>query len=390
MYATPIPTLATPYLRPPLPSHTSRPRSTSTPRSAPSVSSKGSSSTGITNPSSHNRVEKRKTFPKSARRQLYCPDCKKDIKNGFDKHFRSHMDDLVGLEAELDVHEAFGCGYCHAQGVLVEGGKVCHGVAELVQHIKDAHASIPQRLHWDISHSFNHTLSAQPYFRRKILEMIDRERQSSGNHNNTIPSLSWVPDHRQLLRRLQIASGRLDRNLSFHDGQTIDILLKQVFEAAAQNWQQPFAFSSPSMPQHVAPMASLQQSSPHQPPRHQPPDMSFVGIGGGFDTPTPRQHNSFENEPSILSPSPQAPQAPQVPQHDSPALQHSQEFEMIDWDAPSRGADLSITENPPAPPVFAFDDCLPYSTPPLSQEPSMYEVCKGLGIEERDLYRGNS
>ncbi|KAL5402141.1 hypothetical protein PMIN03_010906 [Paraphaeosphaeria minitans] len=389
--STATPTLATshsaPYLRPPLPP--SLQRSTST-RSARSVSSKGSSSTNITHPSSHNRVEKKKKpAVKPARKQLHCPDCKKDIKNGFDKHFRQHLHDLIGSDDfEFDIHEAFGCGYCHAQGVLVEGGKVFHGVADLVQHIKDAHASTPQRLHWDISHSFNHVLSAQPYFRRKIIAMITAG--NSGNHNNTIPSLSWVADHRTLLRQLQILSGRLDRNPSFHGDVAIEALLMQVYDAAAQNWQQPFAFSFPPVSPHSVPQGPHRSSIPLHPRHKLSEDMSFAGIGKAFpDTPTPK-HHSFASDvrsPSILSPVPYVPQAPPQVQ---PALQDSQAVDLMDQDAPlyqtgSYGAGVL-----PATPMIAFDGFSPYSTPPPSQGlqiDSMYDLCNDLQIDERDLYR---
>ncbi|KAJ4353513.1 uncharacterized protein N0V89_005243 [Didymosphaeria variabile] len=378
----------TPYLRPPLPAHNSLPRSNST--RTRSVSSKGSSSTNITHPSSHSRVEKKKVLSKPpskpARKQLYCPDCKKDIKNGFDKHFRKHLDDLVGpYEADFEVHEAFGCGYCHAQGVLVEGGKVFHGVAELVHHVKDVHASTPQKLDWNISHSFNHILSAQPHFRRKIVGMIVDYSRKSGNHN-TIPSLSWGPDHRQLLRNLQIVSGRLDKNPSCYKDEAIDTILTQVYEAASQNWQQPFAFSSQPTPQHAVPMGPLQQSIPHHPRHKSTPDMSFAGIGGGFpDTPTPK-HHSFTGDvrsPSILSPSPQV---PQIPQHIERSIRHPQSVNIMDQDAPSYHAGL-IPHDPP--PTIAFDGLASYSTPPPSQGlqlDSMQGLYTDLQIDERDLY----
>ncbi|KAK7184451.1 hypothetical protein PSPO01_09485 [Paraphaeosphaeria sporulosa] len=376
---------STPYLRPPLPP--SLQRSTS-PRSARSASSKGSSSTNLTHPSSNNRVEKKKPSVKPARKQLHCPDCKKDIKNGFDKHFREHLHDLIGSdEFKFDMHEAFGCGYCHAQGVLVEGGKVFHGVAELVQHVKYAHASTPQRLHWDISHSFNHVLSAQPYFRRKIIAMITAE--NSGNHNNTIPSLSWVADHRPLLRKLQILSGRLDRNPSFHGDIAIDTLLAQVYDAAAQNWQQPFAFSFPPVSPHGAPQGPLRSSGPLHPRQELSEDMSFAGIGKAFpDTPTPQQppYASDARSPSILSP---APHVPHAPPHVQRALQDLQDVELMDRDAPLYQTGLYGAGVSPVTPTIAFDDYTPYSTPPPLQGlqiDSMRDLYNDLQIDERDLY----
>lgn len=380
--STATPTLATarstPYLRPPLPP--SLPRSTST-RSIRSVSSKGSSSTNVTHPSSHNKVEKKKPTLKPARKQLYCPDCKKDIKNGFDKHFRAHLHDLVGSsDAEFDAHESFGCGYCHAQGVLVEGGQVFHGAAGLVQHVKDQHASTPQRLHWDISHSFNHVLSAQPHFRRKILAMINRE-----NHNNTIPSLSWIPDHRPLLRKLQSMSGRIDRTPSSPaDDNAIDTLLTQVYDAAAQNWQQPFAFAPPTSLPHVASNAPS-RSIPHH-PRPTQSEYMFTGIGKAFpDTPIPKHHSiaSDMRSPSILSPPPHVVQALPHIQH---TLQDPQDVELDDRDDSLSRAGPSVVDAPLATPMITFPGFAPFSTPPLSQQLSMRDLYKDLQIDERDLF----
>ncbi|KAL1607941.1 hypothetical protein SLS60_002880 [Paraconiothyrium brasiliense] len=365
----------------------SLPRSNST--RTRSVSSKGSSSTNVTHPSSQGRVEKKKLLSKPpskpARKQLYCPDCKKNIKNGFDKHFREHLYEFFDShEVSFEEHEAFGCGYCPAQGVLVEGGKVFYGEDEIVHHVKDVHAPTPQKLNWNISHSFNHILSAQPHFRRKIVDMI--VSQQSGNHNNTIPSLSWGPDYCQLLRSLQIVSGRLDRNPSCYKDEAIDTILTQVYEAAAQNWQQPFAFSFQPTHQHVVPMGPLQQTIPYH-PRHKS-SMSFAGIGGGFpDTPTPK-HHSFTGDvrsPSILSPSPQV---PQVPQHIQRSLRPPQEVNAMDQDAPSYHAGL-MPHDPP--PTIAFDGHAPYSTPPPSQGlqiDSMQDLYTDLQIDESDLYNG--
>lgn len=184
-----------------------------------------------------------------ARKQVSCPECFKSPRSWFDKHFRRHLDDLISFDI-LEPHptEAFGCGYCHAQGVLVEGGRVLHGIAELVHHVKDSHTSTstPFGQVWNISHSFNYVLSGQPRFRRGILAAITAD--SSVDY--TIPSLTWSTDYRILLRELQIMSGKMAGDpLSYEDG-TIDALLTQVCKSAAKTWQQPFAGYLPDLKSH--------------------------------------------------------------------------------------------------------------------------------------------
>lgn len=377
---------STPYLRPPLPSHASLPRSNST--RTHSVSSKGTSSTNVTHPSSHPRGITKRTQPKSARRQLYCPDCKKDIKNGFEKHFRDHLDDLVGSsERDFEQDEAFGCGYCFAQGVIVEGGKVFHGTKTIVRHVKDEHASAPQRLHWDISHSFNHVLSSQHYFRRKILGIL-KEKQESVN-DTSLPSLSWSPDHRPLLRELQIVSGQLDRDPSRYEygNEGVDNLLMRVYEAAAQNWKRPVTLTSLLVSQQIVPQRLPQLNIPPQQPRPSSSDFEFTGIGQRFDTPT-RKHESFASNissPSILSPLPQVPQISlPIPR----TLQPWQDASMTDADASSYGAP-SIPDVPDLPtPIISFDGHSQYATPPPSQlyDDSFEGMCADLNIDQTELY----
>lgn len=200
--------------------------------------------------------------PRSAqKRLLYCPDCKKNIKNGFEKHFREHLEDLIGIPKD-ETHEdgPIGCGYCVAYGGLFADAKVFYGVREIVRHVKDEHASSQMRLHWNISHSCNHMLSAQPHFRRRFLAFMDKDGQSSENHRAIPPRFLWLESDRPLLKKLQVLSGRIHRDPSLVGDKSIDALLEEVYKSAVKDWQQQlFTPSHQPSQQLVVPFERFQQ-----------------------------------------------------------------------------------------------------------------------------------
>ena len=385
-------TIATPpathHLRPPLPSLRG-----SVSVGTHSGSSRASSVTNITRPSSQHKVSKKPSVSKSVRPQFYCPDCGKVIKNGFLAHFRTHVPYL--LDEHVGENDAIGCGYCLANDLLLDQGKVFRGIKDFVQHVKDAHASVQHRLHWDFNASFNHILSAQQVFRRKINLMTEQNsRKSAAQGNNTFLALSWTlsPHTRQLLNELQAVSVVLDDNPASIDDGTIHGLMERVYEAAAQKWQ-PYSTvlaSDPIMPQRIISKAISQPPILQKSPQISSQDaVSFAEMGQDFfDTPTPKYAKGIQS-PNVPSPAPQTSRLSRHVQH-VPQQASSQDVEMVDASSYQTHATGHYTT-----PLIAFDGQAPFplaTLPPsqLHQEDSFEDFLhREYGLDENDLFKAS-
>lgn len=334
-------------------------------------------STNFTQPSLQNKVVKR---PSLTKRTIFCcPGCEKSIKNGFDKHFKKHLDAF--LSAEVGEHDSIGCGYCPAHDVLADQGKAFRGLKSFMHHIKDAHASSPGFLNWDFNASFSNILSAQDIFRRKIIEQMPNNRDAS-------VTLSWArsPRTQVLLNSLRIVSRQIDSDPSSIEDMEFHNLMVQVYQEASQNcqnWQYVVGLSPVQpMPQHAVTNLPLQQPILQPQLRSSPYELSFAGIGQRFD-PHTSNHTSFASDIQSPMTSNPAPQAHEIPFRDQ---RRPIPYNMMNMISPTLPPSNLVPQMVDVQlPRIAFDGhAQPRPTPPPQH--FMEELYNDIGINESDLY----
>ncbi|KAF2684120.1 hypothetical protein K458DRAFT_37751 [Lentithecium fluviatile CBS 122367] len=305
--ATPAPA-STPHLHPPPSFHHS---------SSTRTRSESPASTNLTYPSSQKRL---RVTPKTTRKQLYCPDCGTAIKNGFEKHFKQHLQYLFAQNT-VGESDLIGCGYCPCNDLELDQGKAFPGVSALLRHIHEEHTQAdspaPVRLQWDVNSSFKNVLTGEVNFRRHFLALVKEKNRWIANKTppyNVPPTLSWPhsPDTRRLLDELQALGSRIFgvpfTHLPQEDEFELKNLLIRAYDAA-HKWQPSSSQLTGAPPQLLAPTRSPQH--PSQQPRPVPPPpppsqpqypqytqtedaLSFAAMGqGACDT---SQYPSFDDD----------------------------------------------------------------------------------------------